>query len=557
MNDDREIEQVDVVTEIRECLERDAGRDRLRLRRVTELLPEPSRIWGLFRSPPSSDFTPDRLVDLLSPTRARALAAGAEPTSEELERWRLRWLATGWGDNPYSYWAYLTWVRHRDGAVWAVITLERSGVPVEVSGIYPSEHEAITALQQLGTLTPLGRAQLPESTVPGNKPLTQVALRFEDGPYEQLHVTRLAEGYYRLEDSPFLSDDAAYGDIIEVETDPDGVLRFARIVAPAGLRRLRTLTTGAFAFSSEWATLCDQIMAEGGNWEQISGGYLVISMPYDSSFDVEQALHAAIAGAHAHPTLDAIIREADVSGTLSEPSRAALLRWKRDTGTVPCAIGTVRSGDGSPARDGVAPTIQAAITPVTHPQRGTRYLASVCRLGLDEIAVGLYRDLVHARAALVERADVSWATPLDPSVQAMLERCVYGVAESDGAGERLNDGVAHLVATLYWQWSPMHARRDRLYLAPDRTGEKWFLWLSSSSDGAQVEAIFAAMPRAGADAVTAAQALLISAYRGEEEEFGKLGRPAMEVDPLALLQREHVIAACELLWPSDPLGSPE
>ena len=130
-----------------------------------------------------------------------------------------------------------------------------------------------------------------------NAPGPKRYVRFPDseGDLEELRITRRAPGYYRLDETPFLSECASSGDTIEVDEEADGSLSFLRRVAPSGLRTYRCMVWQGFIESPGWEWLKSRMLEEGGTWEQLFGGYLILQLPQDSPLEFETEFRTASA----------------------------------------------------------------------------------------------------------------------------------------------------------------------------------------------------------------------------------------------------------------------
>jgi hypothetical protein len=106
-------------------------------------------------------------------------------------------------------------------------------------------------------------------------------------------VTVLQEGRFFLQETPAFSEFASYGDTILAEPDRDGVLHCRRVVARSGLKTVRWLASRDFVESAAWVSAQDRLMASGGNWEQLFGGYLILHIPMDSIADFEEIIERA------------------------------------------------------------------------------------------------------------------------------------------------------------------------------------------------------------------------------------------------------------------------
>jgi hypothetical protein len=119
-------------------------------------------------------------------------------------------------------------------------------------------------------------------------------IKFPDSDtIEHLIVTVLPEGRFLLQETPAFSEFASYGDTILAEPDGDGVLRCRKVVARSGLKTVRWFASKDFIESATWENARDRLMACGGNWEQLFGGYLILHIPMDSIADFQDVIEEA------------------------------------------------------------------------------------------------------------------------------------------------------------------------------------------------------------------------------------------------------------------------
>lgn len=121
-----------------------------------------------------------------------------------------------------------------------------------------------------------------------------VRITFPDSDsIEELIVSPRPDGCFRLEETPAFSEFASYGDTIQADVAQDGLLVCRKVVARSGLRTVRWLVSENFIGSAAWASAKDRLMACGGNWEQLFGGYLILHVPRDNIVEFEDILEQA------------------------------------------------------------------------------------------------------------------------------------------------------------------------------------------------------------------------------------------------------------------------
>ncbi|WP_321473913.1 hypothetical protein [uncultured Paludibaculum sp.] len=101
---------------------------------------------------------------------------------------------------------------------------------------------------------------------------------FVDGYQEEVLAMPLGPNLYRLEESSMLSD-ARYHDVIEVERQPNGVLRLVRVVTPSGLKTTTWILQQTVFESERIKLLLDKVVSGGGAWEITFGGVLMVHLP--------------------------------------------------------------------------------------------------------------------------------------------------------------------------------------------------------------------------------------------------------------------------------------
>jgi hypothetical protein len=106
---------------------------------------------------------------------------------------------------------------------------------------------------------------------------------------EQLTVTPLGDRIYRMEFGRLCASHPDNGDLIEADTLADGSLKFRRIVKRADFQRRGYLISKQTADSENFARLRESVIALGGRWELNFGGYLVLYLPPNVSFEAVEA----------------------------------------------------------------------------------------------------------------------------------------------------------------------------------------------------------------------------------------------------------------------------
>jgi len=116
-----------------------------------------------------------------------------------------------------------------------------------------------------------------------SKPI-DVEVQFRSGS-EKLAVTPLGSDLYRMEFGRLCASHPDNGDVIEATPLPDGGLKFRRIVKRANFQKRSYFISRQTAESERLARFLEKVIALGGRWERIFGGYLVLYLPQTVSFD--------------------------------------------------------------------------------------------------------------------------------------------------------------------------------------------------------------------------------------------------------------------------------
>src|SRR5437764_792539 len=126
----------------------------------------------------------------------------------------------------------------------------------------------------------------------------EILLCFGDDGSETVCVTLLGTNTYRLDETPVLGNDdnapVYFGDVIELESQPDGTHQFKRVVEHAPLHHYDWMVPEFFVESPQYGEFCNAVQEAGGVWERVMGGLLFVHVPLNSGFDAEQELHRCI-----------------------------------------------------------------------------------------------------------------------------------------------------------------------------------------------------------------------------------------------------------------------
>ncbi|MDB6132530.1 MAG: hypothetical protein JWM59_773 [Verrucomicrobiales bacterium] len=80
-------------------------------------------------------------------------------------------------------------------------------------------------------------------------------------------------------------ESASFGDVIEVNSNTDGKLRFVRIAQRGGWRTYEFILSAEMIQSEQITAIQDHILSLGGYWEQVFGGILLLCLPPLASYD--------------------------------------------------------------------------------------------------------------------------------------------------------------------------------------------------------------------------------------------------------------------------------
>lgn len=122
------------------------------------------------------------------------------------------------------------------------------------------------------------------------QPKIEVSLSFEEGITEKLLVTPLGTDLYRLEETP-IGGDANYLDVVEVVPGPganggaNDTLKVVAVRQRSPLKRYDWLLSKEFSESDQLQKFLSRVKGEGGTWETIFGGQLIVYLPPESQFD--------------------------------------------------------------------------------------------------------------------------------------------------------------------------------------------------------------------------------------------------------------------------------
>ncbi len=100
-------------------------------------------------------------------------------------------------------------------------------------------------------------------------------MRTESGDSERLLLTAVGDNLFQVEESSFITD-AVYRDVIRARETPEGVLTFVEIAERSPLITNSWILSQDTIESEAMKSVLARVMAEGGNWEQVFGGGLIV-----------------------------------------------------------------------------------------------------------------------------------------------------------------------------------------------------------------------------------------------------------------------------------------
>lgn len=121
-----------------------------------------------------------------------------------------------------------------------------------------------------------------------NEPF-QIDLEINDVTYSDFFTTKVGENLYRLEEHSIMSEEANYKDVIEAKIE-NGKLVFQKLHQESDLKHFEYLFSKDNHESDNFENLLKQIDENGGYWTQAFGGILLVSLPKDSSFDLNEKI---------------------------------------------------------------------------------------------------------------------------------------------------------------------------------------------------------------------------------------------------------------------------
>jgi hypothetical protein len=120
--------------------------------------------------------------------------------------------------------------------------------------------------------------------------LVEREIRTATGDSETLLLTPVGENLFRVEESSFVTD-AVYRDVIRATETEDGALLFVEIAERSPLVTNSWILSQELIQSDAVQSVLKQIMDQGGNWEQVFGGGLIVHTSPAMAKEIEEEVH--------------------------------------------------------------------------------------------------------------------------------------------------------------------------------------------------------------------------------------------------------------------------
>lgn len=156
-------------------------------------------------------------------------------------------------------------------------------------------------------------------SVPVNNDI-EITLEGPSGEIETCWADRSGDGYYVLDNVPWLAHRVSLGDTIEALPSPDGQLKMTRVVRKSGNRTLRVLLE--ISEQRKWTPSSQALVAgireRGGEIENMNNRLVAVSLPPDVDLlGVAAFIHdAGFQFEYADPTFEELYPEASAPADL-------------------------------------------------------------------------------------------------------------------------------------------------------------------------------------------------------------------------------------------------
>jgi len=119
--------------------------------------------------------------------------------------------------------------------------------------------------------------------------LAEREIRTATGDSETLLLTPVGENLFRIEESSFVTD-AVYRDVIRATETQDGALLFVEIAKRSPLVTNSWILSQELIQSDAVQAVLKRIMEQGGNWEQVFGGGLMVHTSPEMAKKVDEQM---------------------------------------------------------------------------------------------------------------------------------------------------------------------------------------------------------------------------------------------------------------------------
>ena len=131
----------------------------------------------------------------------------------------------------------------------------------------------------------------PDDSLP---PAVEREIRTATGDSEKLLLTPIGGNLFRVEESSFVTD-AVYRDVIRATETPDGALLFQEITDRSPLETQSYILSQELIQSEAIQFVLKQIMLDGGNWERVFGGGLILHTSPTTAKAIESQIRSIAA----------------------------------------------------------------------------------------------------------------------------------------------------------------------------------------------------------------------------------------------------------------------
>ena len=123
----------------------------------------------------------------------------------------------------------------------------------------------------------------------------ELKLVFADGvKLDSLLVTPLGDKHYLAEESAISLGESEqiirYGDVIEVERRSEHEVLFLRILQPSPYQTSTCIISSGLVFTPAFSEFRERLNEAGGKCEVVFGGMLIVHLPPETLFDLDQQL---------------------------------------------------------------------------------------------------------------------------------------------------------------------------------------------------------------------------------------------------------------------------